>query len=407
MSFEPVPNDSAFSRLIAKEDTTKIKTKNLISNYKKVDSLSHKQQTFLMETVTERRFRFPNDNFERVILNRVSGFPNSGIVALTNMIQPFSFYGDFLHIIDKNYVNPISVNSPALYFFNIEDTLYRSQDTIFIVSFHPRKGTVFEGLTGLFHINSKHWAVQNVQAKPSNSNQSTIKIEQQYQFDTTAAQWFPEQLNFEWTFLKYPSAYMGMRVLGRTYISNLVVNSPLQTRDFSPETPLIIEPYAYGQPDSAWLPYRTKTPLSMRDLRTYEVMDSISKKKNFLMWTNVFEIIASGKLPIKKSGVNLDLTRLIRTNNYENVRLGIGLTTAQVRALSRPKRLEIGSYVGYGLQDSAWKYGGYLKLRLAQSTQTTCQLNVSNDLREPGAISELAATGLVADISFCVSKYLA
>ena len=40
-------------------------------------------------------------------------------------------------------------------------------------------------------------------------------------------------------------------------------------------------------------------------------------------------------------------------------------TTAQTRMLSRPKRWELGSYVGYGVRDSAWKYGGYAKLRLA------------------------------------------
>lgn len=396
MSFDFLPNDSAYARFIAKRDTTRRIIKNQIQDYRKRDSITQKQQSFLMETVTERRFRFPNDNFERVILNRVSGFPNMGIVALANMVQPFSFYGDFLRILDKNYVNPVSIGSPTLYFFNIEDTLYKGIDTVFLVSFHPRKGKVFEGLTGLLHINSRHWAVQNVQAKPTNPAQSILKIEQQYQFDTLAVQWFPEQLNFEWTLPKYPSPLVGLRIIGRSYISDVAVNPALKQRDFNPEVPLIIEDSAYNQPDSAWLPYRKIAPLSMRELQTYKFLDSLAEKKHFGAWVNAFQILASGALPLKNSGINLDLRRLIRFNNYENVRLGVGFTTAQTRLLSRPKRWELGTYVGYGVQDSAWKYGGYAKWRVAQGSETALQLSYANDIREPGAASELDATGFVS-----------
>jgi Family of unknown function (DUF5686)/CarboxypepD_reg-like domain len=280
MAFEMVPNDSIFKRELSKEDTAKKKIKNLIKNFKKADSSAKDHQTLLMETVTERRFRFPNDNFERVILNRVSGFPSTGMVALSNMVQPFSFYGDFLRLVDKEYVNPVSIGSPNLYFFNIEDTLYQGIDTVFIISFHPKKGKVFEGLTGLLHINSNNWAVQNVQAKPKNPSQSTLKIEQQYHFDTTAAHWFPEQLNFEWTFAKYPNPFLGMRIVGRSYVSDVSINPPLKQRDFNPEMPLIVEDSAFNQPEIAWLPYRKIAPLSIRELRTYKVIDSLSEKRH-------------------------------------------------------------------------------------------------------------------------------
>ena len=396
VAIEMLPNDTAFQHFISKKDSSKQRIQNLQANFKNKNAHNTEHQAFLMETVTERRFRFPNDNFERVLLNRVSGFPNTGIVALANMIQPFSFYSDFLPILDKNYVNPISIGSPSLYFFNIEDTLYQGIDTVFLISFHPRKGKVFEGLTGVLHINSREWAVQNVRAKPSNLSQATIKIEQQYRFDTTAAQWFPDQLNFELDFLKYPTPWLGLRVIGRSYISDVSINPPLKQKDFNPETPLIIEQNAFGQNDSAWLPFRSITPLSIRELRTYEWMDSISKKKHFDWWAKGLTVMASGKLPIKNSGVSLDITRFLRTNNYEGTRLGLGLTTARASEFSHPKFCESAVYAGYGINDSTWKYGGLLKFRLAQAYQTTLQLSYSHDLREPGASSELDATGFIS-----------
>jgi Family of unknown function (DUF5686) len=394
VAFDLVPNDTAYVHFLSKRDTSKKRIQNLKENFEKSSAQSTDRQAFLMETVTERRFRFPNDNFERVILNRVSGFPNAGMVALANMIQPFSFYGDFLRVLDKNYVNPVSIGSLNQYFFNIEDTLYQGIDTVFILSFHPQKGKVFEGLTGVLHINSRQWALQNVRAKPATPSVSTLKIEQQYRFDTTAAQWFPDQLNFELP--KYPLPFLGTRIVGRSYISDVSINPPLQQKDFNPEAPLIIEKNAFGQADSAWLPFREVAPLSIRELRTYDWMDSMSRKNHFDFWAKALNAVTSGKLPIKKSDISLDLTRLFRTNNYENVRLGLGLTNAPAAAFSRPKFWESSIYAGYGLLDSAWKYGGNIKFRLSQGWQTSVQLSYIHDIREPGTLSELDPTGFVS-----------
>lgn len=395
VAMDMLPNDSAFYKMMSKKDTTQKRIKESIQSFNKLDSQMSERHLFFMETVTERRFRYPNDNFERVLLNRVSGFPNSGMVALANMIQPFSFYGDFLHIIDKNYVNPISKGSPTLYFFNIEDTLYQGIDTVFVISFHPRKGRVFEGLEGVLHINSNHWAVQNVKAKPANKANISLKLEQQYHFDTLAQQWFPEQLNFEMSLPKYPSPFMGMQVAGRSYISEVAVNPPLKQRDFNPENPLIIEEKAFGQPDSAWLKYREITPLSKKESETYQWLDSLASKNNFALLSNLMQVLASQKLPLKK-GLSLDLQRVIKLNNYEGTRLGLGFTTASALPFQRPKLWESGIYAGYGLKDGAWKYGGYLRLRLAQGSQTSLRLNYANDLLEPGASSGLGRSGLVS-----------
>jgi Family of unknown function (DUF5686)/CarboxypepD_reg-like domain len=395
VAMDMLPNDSLFLKIINKKDTSKKQIKERIQQFHKMDSQMTERHLLFMETVTERRFRYPNDNFERVLLNRVSGFPNSSMVALANMVQPFSFYGDFLMIIDKNYVNPVSKGSPSLYFFNIEDTLYQGIDTVFVLSFHPKKGRVFEGLEGVLHINSYLWAVQNVKAKPSNKANLNIKLEQQYHFDSLAQQWFPEQLNFEMSLPKYPSPYLGMQLTGRSYISDISVNLPLKQKDFNPENPLIIENKAFGQADSAWQNYRDITPLSKKENETYHWMDSLAKKNNFEFWGKIMQVLGTGKLPLKK-GISLDLQRLIKFNNHEGTRLGIGFSTAPALPLQRPKFLEPGLYAGYGIRDSAFKYGAYVKFRLAQGSQTSLQFNYKKDLLEPGASSGLGSTGLVS-----------
>ena len=222
-----------------------------------------------------------------------------------------------------------------------------------------------------------------------------MKLEQQYHFNDSSKQWFPEQLNFELAFVKYPNPLVGMRIVGRSYISDVTINPILKQKDFNPENPIIIEDAAFGQSDSTWLLYRETAPLSKKELRTYRKLDSLAEKNNFAFWGRLIEVMASGKLPLKH-GISLDLSRVLKFNNYENMRVGIGLTTAESRPLRRPKFWETGAYGGYGLRDKALKYGGYMKLRLTQGSQTAIQMSYAQDLVEPGASSGFGKSGLAS-----------
>jgi hypothetical protein len=393
LALDLMPNDSLFLKFIEKKDSNSKATRKRLRQFARTDSMMDHQHGFLMETVSERKFRFPNDNFERVLLNRVSGVSaNSSMVAMANMVQPFSFYGDYLNLMDKMFVNPISAGSPNLYFFNIEDTLYSGVDTVFIVSFHPRKGKVFEALEGILHINTRLWAVQNVRAQPAFTTRLDMKIEQQYRYDTVAAHWFPEQLNFEASLPKYPSPYIGMRVVGKSYVSDVLFNPPLKQSDFNPEFAIVVEDNANNRDDSLWTRYHKIAPLSNREARTYEWLDSIGSRKkfNFLMTT-----LSSGKTPVTKH-INFDWRRFIVTNQYEKTRLGIGLTTIPINPLSRARRWESSAYVGYGFADSTFKADGYLLYRINQSRQTALQFSFAQHLREPGSLSEFDRSGLVS-----------
>lgn len=213
--FDPLPHREVFEKQFQGKDTSKASIRESRENFAKMEQAMLERHGFLMESVTERSFLFPNQVQEHVRLNRVSGFRNAGVVALANMIQPFTFYGDYLTILDKNFVNPVSPGSPGLYFFNIEDTLYAGPDTVWVISFHPRKDKVFEALEGVLHLHSRGWAIQNVRARPASTGNLQLRIEQAYQMVATendgqpvengtidtnpfAFQWFPAQSTSNW-----------------------------------------------------------------------------------------------------------------------------------------------------------------------------------------------------------------
>ena len=83
-------------------------------------------------------------------------------------MQSTSFYEETVRIANIDYVNPISRNSKNHYFFTLESVSPAGQgDSLYMVSFHPLKGSTFNGLKGVMTIHSDGWAVQNVKAAPA------------------------------------------------------------------------------------------------------------------------------------------------------------------------------------------------------------------------------------------------
>lgn len=413
INFDLVPNRAAFDKKNSRRDSTKIETRNAIKNFASMEKAMQEHHLLSVESVTEHRFQFPNRNQERVLLNRVSGFKDMGIVAIANAVQPFAFYGDFLHILDRDFVNPISPGSINLYFFQIEDTHYSGADTIWVISFQPRKGKVFEGLEGVIHLHSNGWAIQNVRAHPAKANDNLhIKIEQSYRMvdggrsrglgsgrpregsgvdsvaGPSASQWFPEQLNFELEMPKYPDATSGVRVTGHSFIDSVRIGALVRQRDFIPDMPIYIDDGATEQSSQAWEQWRSLAPLTKKEIRTYRWLDSLTRKER-VGWVNqFFNYLSTGKAYLGY-GLSLDLKSLIRFNQFENYRIGVGITTAEPRPLHLPKRIELGASLGYGFSDNTWKYGGYARWRINRAFQTQLEAGWRRDLQEPGALYEL------------------
>ena len=401
--FDVLPNRAAFEKENAEKDTARESVRDARQGFADIEQHARERHVFLMESVTDRAFLFPNQVQENVQLNRVSGFENAGFVALANMVQPFSFYGDYLTILDKNYVNPISPGSPDLYFFHIEDTLLAGSDTVWVISFHPRKGKVFEGFEGVLHLHERGWAIQNVRAQPANPGNLHLKIEQAYQMvfrrgdprgrpESDDLQWFPAQLNFEMEFREYPSPYIGIRAAGRSYITDVRLDTIVRPRDIHPERPVLQAPTANTRADSAWSRWRDLSPLSTKETGTYVWLDSLGDSPGVKGFSNLMDVLVTGLLPLGNTPASLDFRRLLRFNEYEGVRLGIGLTTMRAHPLLPPRRLELGINAGYGFRDKNMKYGGYALWRVVRTGRASLRLDWSRDLWEPGAPYEIPPT---------------
>lgn len=344
-----------------KEDSVNIKMKG---------KLLKDSPLFMMESVSERKFIAPDISEEIVIGTKVSGFQNPSFASLATDLQPFSFYKDNIKLFDIQYLNPISKGSLNKYRFFIEDTIFQNKDTVYIISFQPKKNKNIEGLQGQLYINTNKYAVQNVIASPFEKGKIDIKIQQKYVF-LENKYWFPEQLNYALQFTE-----LKMVVDGKSYISEVELEIPLRKKEFALES-VSIDKMAAKKDSLFWDNYRVEK-LSETEKVTYRVVDSIGKENNFDKILSSVEKLTQFKIGI---GVfDLDLAKTIVYNKYEGYRLGLGVYTNE-------KLFEnwvFGGFFGYGTRDSDWKYGGEVIYTISKKDEFKIGGKYQNNLIEAG-----------------------
>ena len=330
---------------------------------------------FMLESVYERKYLAPGHLNETVLATKASGIKHPSFSTSATDLQPFSFYKDHLSMLGKDYLNPISAGSTHNYFFQLEDTLYHGMDSVYIISFRPLKGKNFSGLQGLLYIHTNGYAVQNVIASPFDKGLMELKIQQQYQL--VNEQWFPQQLNYELYYRNYPSKVLGMRLTGKSFVKDIRFNDDLKKRDFGFAT-VTMDPKASYQDSGYWKANRPDT-LNLKEQQTYHLLDSIGEENHFDRKLKTLEALTTAQIPI--SVVSLDLNRIVSFNDYEQVRLGLGLHTND--RLSR--WFTLGGYAGYGVRDKVLKYGADATVFLKKNSKDYFfKYSYSDDIGEPG-----------------------
>jgi hypothetical protein len=347
------------------------------------------QHLLLMESVSERKYIPPGKSTEKVKASRVSGFSDPSLVMLGTQLQSFSFYENEVNILDLQYLSPLHTSALRKYIFTIEDTSFIQNDTLFVLSFQPKKSAKINGMKGQLHINSNGYALQHVIAEPDEPVESfNVKIRQAYEF-IDSSQWFPVQLNTNILFSTMSVGPLQMIGIGRTYIDNIQINPELKRKDIG-EVMLKIDPLAGAHTPEYWDEYR-KVELDKKELQTYHVIDSLSKAEGFDRKLRWLKSLASGKLRVKK--IDLDLDKVIRVNSSEGFRLGMGFHTNELLM----KRISVGGYGGYGFKDKKFKYGADAKWSLRQVSATYLKVAYQNEVFERGGLNFPKASSWLSD----------
>ncbi len=356
------------------------------SSYIKAKAFFEKQHIFLMESVVNRSFKFPSDNYNKVVASRISGMSDPLFIFLISQLQSTTFYKEVIKIIDKDYINPISNGSFNKYYFELQDTIIEPYpyDTTFVISYRPLLNSNFDGLKGTLAISTNGYAIRNVIAIPAREEGIfSVKIQQLYDFiDST--HWFPAQLNTDLVIknavIAIDSAQKtSLKVIGRgkSYISDVNLNPGFRRNQFG-SLEVDVQPDAYTQTEDIWNKYRVDS-LTSREQMTYKVIDSIGQARNFDKLTRKFDALMTGKLTF--GYLDLYLDNLFKVNHHEGFRAGVKLSTSD--KLSR--WYKIGGYTAYGFKDNALKYGADGSLIFNRLRDFRLKASFYDDVDEAGA----------------------
>lgn len=381
---------TSYDRMVITVDIDELKKTNLRDTINPENDTISRLRSFikdkdilLMENIVEKKFLAPSKSHEKVIGSKVSGLQDPLIVFVVSQIQSTSFYDEIIHMVNKNYINPISKGSLSKYFFQLEDTTYSAAgDTIFAISYQPYSNKNFDGLKGVLNISTNKWAIKNVRAEPTKADELGFSIEIQQLYDFIDGHWFPVQLNTNLLFNSMMASSDSEKTkfigIGKSYHKNIQLNPDLVKREFS-YIEIELDPNAGDLKTEYWNEYRGDT-LSARDKRTYEFMDSIGKAENFDRIIKQAETILTGKIPWGK--FDIPLNKFMGYNSYEGYWLGAGLRTN--------KRLstiwDIGIHGAYAFHAKEAKYGIDANLMLYKPWSANIYANYSRDFLEAAGV---------------------
>lgn len=373
-----------YDRMVVTIDTTEV-TDSMFANF---GQLWRENDLMVMETVSEIYYKKPNKNKREIKANIVSGLKNPQYFYVLDGMQSFHFYDEFITVYEKNYVNPITPGSKSRYFFGLESVMPTAEgDSLYIISFKPRRGTTFDALKGVMTVTSDGWAVVNVKAEAADkTNTLDVKIQQLYSKINDSV-WFPVQLNTDIIFLRMLAQDQAMMIgtgtpennntslngIGKSYISNINITEPIGNKKFG-STDIELAEDSGEKSEEFWNTYRTDS-LNERILNTYHFVDTILEDSgidvdNLMNATS--SILKDGSIPWGK--FNIGLSDLISYNIGNKLYLGLGLSTNE--RLS--KYLKAGGYFGYWFGPKHANYGGNFEIKFNRKHDFGINLSIDH-----------------------------
>jgi len=334
-----------------------------------------KQHILMMESVSHRDYISPTKDKEVILASRVSGLKSPEFSLIGTQLQSFSFYKDYVELMDYRLLSPISKGATGQYLFILEDSIIDNGEKYYTISFQPKKGKNFEALKGQLSIHKGDYAIKSVSASPAvEGGGIEMKIQQMY--EKVDGQWFPIQLNSNLTFNTLIIDQFPLYGIGRSYLQNIQLTS-LRPKNKFDNVVLEMDRKIKSNTDSLLNAFRIDT-LDARDARTYQQMDSIGEAEKFDEKLRILKIVTTGNIPV--GPINFDLNRLGTYNNYEGLRLGLGVHTNDKIS----NKLSLGGYFAYGFKDKNWKYGGDLSYKPFQEEDIRLKISYLNDVLERG-----------------------
>ncbi len=382
---DTIVTKTIFGKTLYKPDSTNYKFKKFVEK-------QHIYQTEKVNLIQHNE----KGNKETIIASRMAGFKQPLYEYLGLQLVSYSIYENPFTILEIPVHNPISNFGRKLYTYRLLDTLKVDNRTVYRVYFQPKK-LKSSSLRGLLYVDAETYGI----AKAFYKIYGLITINATYTFDykSDTKIWFPKKRKFEVVkgensqdlkifggtirFDNIPGQRIKNDASDQTYV--LIESTPY---DFKFNTPTVINqpkikievPHESLKQDEKFWSRFSRDSTDVRRLNTYTALDSLSESEKIEKKIFFGKKIINGYLPV--SLLDIDLRSLIKFNNYEGFRLGLGVITNSKLS----ERYKLGAYIAYGLKDDKLKFGVTPSYQIDKKTNTWLNVSYVDDVSEIGQI---------------------
>ena len=372
-----------------------------------IDSTSEKEPflpAYLLESISDYAFqRNTKKFFENIKASKTIGFKNESISKMMGVMnQNVNVYGNYVNVMDKDFIGPFNDNADVYYNFFVPDTQVVNGKKIFHFVFSPKRygQNTFEGDAWVMGITFQILKINLYLGKDANINYiDRISVFQEF---------IP--VNDSVYFLNRDKFFADFKVLGKqsltligrktTSYRNIIINSDSITNLFKQQTVEEITkttPGSTAQTDSVWNVLRHDS-LSKNEKAIYTTINKLLQMPKFQRLQNTLKFIGTGY----KTLTNYEIGpwfNWISANSWEGTRLRFDLGTTT----GFNKQIYFHTYLAYGFGDKKFK-GKAEAYWIVKSDPKRFRLHLSYSNDIDNGISQIGDVGQDNIFSLAIRK---
>ena len=369
--------------------------------YKLKEQLS-RSHLYMTETAMRVNYENGKGRKETIYGSKTAGIDEPLYRLLSIQLQSFSFYQETFRLLGSTYKSPLSKTALNTYSYKILDTVETQGRTGYLIYYYPRRESRKDVIQGVLYIDTETLAIQKGVAQLRGSLQ--IDATQDNRYYPNEQVWFPAQASLDIKkgegsrpvvlfnrmlieVKEFPSDTNTVhtnpdkpdkiiRFSSRQYNTDITFNTPVQISGRPRDIDVV--PLAEAQNEVFWDSNRHQA-LTQREQNTYLELDSIADITNVNERISFLNKLFTGYIPTKY--IDFDLKYLLKYNDYEAFRIGMGAITND----NFSSRLRLKTYGVYGTKDKDFKYGFTASYKLLPSRDTWVALDYKDDLTETGS----------------------
>ena len=349
---------------------------------------------FFSETISKYFYRnSPELRKEIIEKTKVTGVgitDGSTTSQITGSVfQEYNFYENWLQILNKDFISPISDGWRTFYDYDLLDSVLIGQDSCYRLQVYPRREQDL-AFSGTIWINTETYALKQVDLtipKTANLNYvERIKIQQELA-PTSAGPLIPSKTRVLIKIGQVSANSAGLLAKFYTSTDSVKVDQPQGTAFFNQAVEL--KPDFNIHDPSFWKTNRPDS-LSSDELAILQMVDTLKKIPIIRFYSEGLKFFATGYKPIGKVDIG-PWPAFFNYNDAEGVRLGFGMRTN----FKFSKTWEIKGYMGYGYKDQELKYSASVTRILDRARWTTLSLSTQREIDQVGLeISNLQSNSI-------------